>query len=1215
MRTLLVILACSIASAAPVIRASSVGPQSAVVQVRFYTGSCSYTLSQSSSLSPTITAYHPDDVTWTDGTINVALGRLTPNTAYYLKATCNAVDSNTIQFTTSTLLLGTTRTEPDLFDNTQWANWGISTAKAFDWTDFSQTYQDPKTGVVLKPLPANYYSARTGGTTAGQGELFANWLGGSGWTTPENIVSGSGTATVGNTNPLDLFANVYAANGGNAPPIPYSIYHVLQDFGVVPVCGGSSATAADRQLSLRLYVHGAAVGNAVTITCPQGSAVAVSSGSSDPDGAFPSAFPTMPFYGWSGSATPIIRMEDQETTGTATVSGSTVTISSPTKTDNFPDVLTSSDYIYLSGSSCTNNMCAISSVTDPTTLTTGSAPGDGSKTYRTYGWFLRVTKANATGTVTFSMKYKLAGSLPLGMPSTGDRCGKLATTSGDGKTGYPCIFTTSNPTVDAQAFVATDGTVRIYTMRDHAGFSDTDPKILYQGTTNGGGGYTVNKLTYSGDYTTSIDYGYNCTFSWSCPSVTDNIAVTDLMPYGSNLDLNQQITANWSGTYSQSEYGAWTVAGGGVYFSGVTGHYAIFRKELGGQDLPAWLAWVDVNTGLVAGMCHTTDGTGCPQVRFSGLHNSTAILGRDNTLFIAGKRLVSNNSAIAQAGPYRSTPDRVWRSGAWSSTTTLPWPYDATYDGTCPANTYGYDLTEGCVTVRMNLVCNIAPTVAEKAAHPCAWNASYSMPVTLAVGDLLYDASVTGDYDSEHFRVLSITLESGNLYRVVLARNAVWDYCSYTPWHGVTNPTSAQFAGQLEHSNGWTATAAPGNWNSCGDLTTMIDLTSGDSQTLGAKMIGHFEVGENSGSAINYVTQPVQLNNQAFSTIGQIPPPYINTTASFNGVSANIGPISGPQSYTDQSAWDLGVGGYNVAIDTNPFVAAEAEALGWGPVRTLTHVTGDIYTIASFGGGAQTAAGYKTNPLVGWAGRYQLQDLSGPSSSVDATPFSVCIVVTAGECHAGSSANAIYVNVPHAYDPSPGYCSASISWANIPCVMIGNNAPAGGLRQFKINTSDPTGANSRMLGIGWASIGRQYPYTHGTMHPSGKWVVEMPSNIVDGFMPVGFLVQVPEWQGNGGPSAFQSITVKAPSGSAYAEVRFGYNSSLQCTPGAWVCASGGTPYHFTTETRTLTSCTSGCTLTVPAVLGKTLYYQVWRGAASNGSDAAASGEVQVLEVR
>src|SRR5205823_3933885 len=138
------------------------------------------------------------------------------------------------------------------------------------------------------------------------------------------------------------------------------------------------------------------------------------------------------------------------------------------------------------------------------------------------------------------------------------------------------------------------------------------------------------------------------------------------------------------------------------------------------------------------------------------------------------------------------------------------------YYRACPANSGPY--TE-CVTFRLPQggVCNVAPTAIEKANWPCPWNSNYSQYPLMRAGDNAVDLGGNPyGFDNEHFHILSAAADSDNTLRVVAARNGTYDYCSISPWHGQTNPLSAQSVNQLNHTTGWTLTMMPGTVNSCG---------------------------------------------------------------------------------------------------------------------------------------------------------------------------------------------------------------------------------------------------------------------------------------------------------------------------------------------------------------------------------------------------------------
>ena len=301
---------------------------------------------------------------------------------------------------------------------------------------------------------------------------------------------------------------------------------------------------------------------------------------------------------------------------------------------------------------------------------------------------------------------------------------------------------------------------------------------------------------------------------------------------------------------------------------------------------------------------------------------------------------------------------------------------------------------------------------------------------------------------------------------------------------------------------------------------------------------GHFQTGRGP-TGINYVTASQTIYDTPFVNLGQVPPVF-NTTGdpAFHGIPAQIGTLL--QSYTDNSQLNAGAAGYPWALDTNTIASCGGEVLYCGYSRPLNRVAADIYRIGAIGSTMPSNATYKIQPMVGWAGRFQLKDVSGRFSSVDSTPYSMCYAFSAGECHGGSATGEIYVNVPVAYDP--GYCVPSISWVNVSCVLFGSNAPAGGIRQFRINQWDSNGAYSRFISNGWSSVGRHNAYSHATAYQDGQWAMLMGTNLVDGYNFMGFMISMPPWVESQTPANdFRSLLIQAPSGLPYAQVRFGYS--------------------------------------------------------------------------
>ena len=65
-------------------------------------------------------------------------------------------------------------------------------------------------------------------------------------------------------------------------------------------------------------------------------------------------------------------------------------------------------------------------------------------------------------------------------------------------------------------------------------------------------------------------------------------------------------------------------------------------------------------------------------------------------------------------------------------------------------------------------------------------------------------------------------------------------------------------------------------------------------------------------------------------------------------------------------------------------------------------------------------------------------------------------------------------------------------------------------------------------------------------------------------------------------------------GMSHARVRFVYNTSFHCTERADACLTDDNiaPFAFNSEALTATDCSGGCSITVPAMPGRLLYYRV-----------------------
>jgi hypothetical protein len=247
------------------------------------------------------------------------------------------------------------------------------------------------------------------------------------------------------------------------------------------------------------------------------------------------------------------------------------------------------------------------------------------------------------------------------------------------------------------------------------------------------------------------------------------------------------------------------------------------------------------------------------------------------------------------------------------------------------------------------------------------------------------------------------------------------------------------------------------------------------------------------------------------------------------------------------------------------------------------------------------AVDYKNRPLLGWAGPKVLKDVSGPSSDIGAAAdYSFCYAYKAGECRAGSAQGAIYAKVPNAFKHSgwqSEWCQTGMEFANIPCVLSG--APAAGYaRQFRSDRADTAGSDQRLLTSAFRPYGAHYPYWSVTAHPAGQVALLTSAGMLEGIRHVTMVAKLPRWVDTfprrntlGGVA----VGIGAREGVTHARVRFGYNTSFQCTERSEACVTDTAiaPFAFEeSDTLTPVSCSSGCMISVPAMPGRLLYYRV-----------------------
>jgi hypothetical protein len=142
---------------------------------------------------------------------------------------------------------------------------------------------------------------------------------------------------------------------------------------------------------------------------------------------------------------------------------------------------------------------------------------------------------------------------------------------------------------------------------------------------------------------------------------------------------------------------------------------------------------------------------------------------------------------------------------------------------------------------------------------------------------------------------------------------------------------------------------------------------------------------------------------------------------------------------------------------------------------------------------------------------------------------------------------------------------------------------------------------ARDLTMGFAGHNRQNQFTRGDVMPEGKWIF-VPAVWIDGVRSEFLIAKTPSVEplDNIRRDRFQDIPVKVPPvpGATQAVIDFGYEefgakTDFYCTSRKESCVVPGlTPFSYASESISPQACTSGCTITIPGLPEKILYYRV-----------------------
>lgn len=332
----------------------------------------------------------------------------------------------------------------------------------------------------------------------------------------------------------------------------------------------------------------------------------------------------------------------------------------------------------------------------------------------------------------------------------------------------------------------------------------------------------------------------------------------------------------------------------------------------------------------------------------------------------------------------------------------------------------------------------------------------------------------------------------------------------------------------------------------------------------------------------------------------------------------------------------LGIGNPN-QVDTHPGPCQSQWCLDgrpmdgesiWGMIGSNTapwvNTSGQLWKIS--GGLANLSP--KTLTTMAYVGRSALVDISGPGSVLptDSTgAYQYCVALRAGECRPDSSAGDIYVNAPYVSKPYCDYAGIAIQADDTNSICVGAlGAYTGNLVQFGNTQEDIMGATVRRLGPAFSRWNQQSVYWNTTMTTNGGLAFSQV-RWLDGIRSEDIITALPPFPASDSitRNTFVPIAVKIPpppeqGTGKTAVVEFGYAEngspdSYFCTSRQETCVAASntlnqaSPFYFSqTDTYSGVSCGSGCTVTVPALSQRVMYYR-WKYLDGSGNVTAASG--------
>jgi hypothetical protein len=537
-----------------------------------------------------------------------------------------------------------------------------------------------------------------------------------------------------------------------------------------------------------------------------------------------------------------------------------------------------------------------------------------------------------------------------------------------------------------------------------------------------------------------------------------------------------------------------------------------------------------------------------------------------------------------------------------------------------------------CLTMRVRSEpCSEWASAGEQAKYPCPSdpsNTSKSSLQNIQPGDVLYDLAGSDQGNHEHMLVLAVVVNSPTSIDITVMR----EYGNSTSWQAEANVGSSYCCA---HSPGWTPYAYITMQSAWFDSTS-TPVNNPPPQPESPAYSGlHHDLGQGGPGLVNLAVPPAGIDdvpNVSFSQFLATP-----VTQSHNNRALWAGDRNDTlfdndtqQSYPThrQSAappleqgWKADVTALNIGYG-NPRGQVDDSGIS----RTVIKVPGfdTVYQITN--PAPSHTANIKLVPYLMTMGVQFFKDLSGPTNCHTdpngpncMTNNSIgfyCEAYAQNECVDGSNAGNFYFAATAMYQTEN--CYSNNQTLRVPC-LYPLWPMAGWIEQIRQVPMDFDGLGVRRLSMGWSLPLAHFTFYNWISSPDGHW----------GFFaanPVGqktlrnatgsawFAMKIPPWPdqpakrrlrfyGEIDRTAFIPYRVLVPGlDGDSVRVAFGYGENgdpnkFYCTTRLERCwtstnAVPQNPFVFNGEPQGRTDCNASCTVTIPAIPGRVVYYSV-----------------------